>query len=638
MCGICGFISINESADAGNLLRMNHAIRHRGPDDEGYAIMEEDKWNLYSGEDSQQKIKEDYPFLYSDKKLRCGLGFRRLSIIDISHLGHQPMIDETKQVALTFNGEIYNYKELREELKNLGYPFKSHSDTEVILAGYLHWGIDVVKRLNGMFAFSLTDHSKNKLWLVRDRMGIKPLFYHTGNGKLSWASEIKSILQLPWVKREIDFKGLTSNYLLQTTASPLSCFQNIRSVRPAHFMEADLHTLTFKEISYWHLPREQESVTHIDENVEHVHHLLKKAVERQLTADVPIVSLMSGGIDSTTITALAAQFDPAIQSYTMGFDATGKGADELPQAKAMAKKLGIRQNIHIIRPEDITNDLLATLQHYEEPYSSLETVVEAARYIHLQDYKVALNGNGADELFGGYSYVLQLKKWRQRKKAQALTPVIPPIHPLLKRIKNYLGLDSVFRFFVNSTQGMRLHQLRELNVPGYEKHIRELLSILPVDEKQYAQDYETLFHYDMHYSVASHHVYRDDMSAMRHSLEMRYPYLDHELVEYVAKLPVNNRYNGTENKPLLRKLARQYVLQDNLSMPKKGFSMPGDTWMKENPAIISFAQKHIEALIKRDLFNSKTIKTWWQEREQPFTFHKIWQLVTTEVWLSKYSD
>lgn len=636
MCGICGFISVNESADAGNLLKMNNAIRHRGPDDEGYAIWDEGKWLLYAGEDSQPKIKQDFPFLHADKNVRLGLGFRRLSIIDVSHLGHQPMVDDTKQVALTFNGEIYNYKELREELKKEGYVFKSQTDTEVILAGYLHWGMDIVNLLNGMFAFALADHSRKKLWLVRDRMGIKPLFYHTENGKLSWASEIKAVLQLPWVKREVDFKGLTSNYLLQTTVPPFSCFKNIRSVRPAHFLEADLHTLQCEEKRYWQLPEAKESAA--EESGEQLHYLLKKAVARQLIADVPAVSLMSGGIDSTTITALAKQFNPSIESYTMGFHAAGKNEDELPQAKAMAEKLGIRQNIHIIRPEDITQDLLATLQHYEEPYSSLETVVEAARFIHTRNYKVALNGNGADELLGGYGYVLQLKKWQQRKKAQALAPFIPPVHSLLVRIKNYLGLNSVFRFFVNSTQGMRLHQLQELHIPGYENHIRELLADLPVDEKHYSNDYEALFQYDMHYSVAAHHVYRDDMSAMRHSLEMRYPYLDHELIDYVARLPVSTRYKGNETKPLLRKLAHQYVLPDNLSMPKKGFSMPGDTWMKKNPAISSFAQQHIEALIKRGIFNNSTIKKWWQQREQPFTFHKIWQLVTTEVWLSTYVD
>ena len=636
MCGICGFISKEEKVNAGHLLEMTDAIRHRGPDDEGYALVEGEEWRLHSGKESQPAIQEAYTQLDRHQQLHFGLGFRRLSIMDLSHRGHQPMVDAGSRVALTFNGEIYNYRELQAELKKAGFRFESGSDTEVILKGYLHWGIDVIHRLNGMFAFAIADLSKNKLWLVRDRIGIKPLFYHNAAGKFSWASEMKGILQLPWVRREIDFTGLTSNYLLQTTVTPLSCFKNISSIRPGHFLEIALQTMDYKEVCYWRLPQERMPDINPHAAADQVHLLLQQAVQRQLTADVPVVSLMSGGIDSTTITALAARQDPAIQSYTMGFDATGSGADELPQARAMAEKLGIRQNIHLIKPDDITDSLLATLEHYEEPYSSLETVVEASRFIHLQDFKVALNGNGADELFGGYSYVLQLKKWQQRRKMSALEPLVPAISPLTRRIKNYLGLDSVFRFFMNSNQGMRVHQAKELGLP--EVSINELLRTLPVNEERCTHDYEALFQYDMRYSVASHHVYRDDMSAMRYSLEMRYPYLDHELIEYVARLPLHLRYNGLENKPLLRRISKQYILSDNLSMPKKGFSMPGNTWMKDNAAIISFAEGHIEALLRRDLFNKKTIKKWWQERNQPFTFPKIWQLVTTEVWLRKYID
>ncbi|HTN46254.1 MAG TPA: asparagine synthase (glutamine-hydrolyzing) [Flavipsychrobacter sp.] len=639
MCGICGFIATDHSIGMDDLRRMNNAIKHRGPDDEGYALLEDKKIQSYSGADSIAEIKHIYPPLPTGKTALAALGFRRLSILDVSHLGHQPMLNDANNIAITFNGEIYNFKSLRDELKKEGYVFKSESDTEVILHGYRHWGIEIVYKLNGMFAIAILDVSRKKLWLIRDRMGIKPLFYYLIDNKLIWASEIKAILSLDIVSKEVNYEGLAANYLLQTTPSPQTCFKNIVSLPPAHCLEIDMQTLKHNLIAYWSLPeavnQHQDTASQAEEKV---HTLLKRAVEKQLVADVPIVSLMSGGIDSTTITALAAMFNPDIHSYTLGFDSSGKDADEIPQAKSMADKLGIHQHIHIIRPEDITQNLLEELEHFEEPYCGLEIVMNASEHIHQLGYKVALSGNGADEVFGGYSYVLKLKQWQQRKKLKPLQPFIPGIHAFTRKVKSYLDLDTVFQFFINQAQGMREADLQQLGLPKFSEYEPFLVRKLQVKEQHYEHPYETLFAYDMKYSVSSHHVYRDDMSAMRHSLEMRYPFLDHELIESVARLPVRYRYNEKTNKPLLRSIAQHYLTPGNLSMPKKGFSLPGKQWMNGNQDILSFAEQHLERLKKRSIFNRKAIDTYWSQRQDPSTFFKIWQLVTTEVWLNKYID
>jgi asparagine synthase (glutamine-hydrolysing) len=639
MCGICGFVTKDKVNQAAVLIRMNTVLRHRGPDDEGYACVSEGcEIAAYSGRDTVPELKGQVPLLAPDRNIRAGMGFRRLSIIDVSALGHQPMFSEGKNIAITFNGEIYNYKDLKAELEEKGFRFAGESDTEVVLKGYECWGRDVVHRLNGMFALAILDMKKNTVWLARDRMGIKPLFYHHSGDALAWASEIKSVLQADWLSPEINPEGLMANYYLQTTPSPQTCFRNIWSVEPGTWMEVDMQSLSISSHTYWKIPVgvEHQSMT-LEDAASELDHRLQEAVRLQLNADVPVISLMSGGVDSTTITAIASQQDPAFQCYTLGFDGTGEGADELPQAIAMARKLGINQKIHLIKAEDIVADLHQSLAHFEEPYSSLEVVMSASRYLHQEGYKVVLNGNGADELFGGYPYVMQLQQWKKRRKAAILRPAIPPVGNYLKKVKNYLQLDSVFKYFANSRSAMRPYQIAALLNPE-GKTAGEGMGVPNERGEGFRDDYEALFYYDLKYSVASHHVYRDDLSAMRFSLEMRYPFLDHTLIEWVAGLPLSLRYNRAMNKPLLRATAARYIEGVNLQMPKKGFNLPLDTWWTEHKAIKDYMEQQLHLLKKRGIMNNKTIDEWQQHCNTSLDLSKIWQLITTEVWLQTYID
>lgn len=635
MCGISGFIRFKDRAGAEVLQAMTNAIRHRGPDDEGYALVTDGRIALYSGQDSVVEAKQHLPHILAAPPAAIGLGFRRLSILDLSYCGHQPMLSGNGDIVLTFNGEIYNYKELRKELQQQGVVFKSEGDTEVILEGYRAWGKQVISKLNGMFAIALYDKQTNKLLLVRDRLGIKPLFYHSTAEGLTWASEIKAVLKAPWVKPVVNWDGLFANYELQTTPSPATCFENIYSVAPGTWMEVDIPTGKIERNIYWQIPvgqsiiniTEQEAAAQLDES-------LQSIVQIQLRSDVPVTSLMSGGIDSTTLTAIFARQHPDFHCYSLGFDGTGEGADELPQAIAMAQQLGIKQHIHYIHAADIIDSLDASIRHFEEPYVMPEPGLEASKYLRHEGYKVVMNGLGADEVFGGYAYYLQYRQWQQRKKLFFLEALIPPAGELLKKTKNYFSLDTTLKYFLNVRLGMKPYDIQDLS----SRPFAPLGSKLQEGKQEQLSIPEALFYYDLKYYIGSHHVYRDDLSGMRHGLEMRYPYLDHELIDWVATLPMHIRHNGMQTKPLLRKVAAKYITQTNLSMPKKGFTLPLDKWLKDSGEIQAYARKQLDALEKRGIFDKATIEKWWRLRDKGIYFSKIWQLVTTEVWLNEYID
>jgi asparagine synthase (glutamine-hydrolysing) len=308
--------------------------------------------------------------------------------------------------------------------------------------------------------------------------------------------------------------------------------------------------------------------------------------------------------------------------------------DELPQAITMAKKLDIVHHVHIIKPEEIIGNLEQSLQHYEEPYVSLEPGLVASDYLHKQGYKVVINGLGGDEVFGGYNYYLDYPKWQQQKKLFATRKLIPAFGDFLSRVREYMHTDSVLKYFAHARLGMRYNEIKallkqDINTNQLYKE-SAAVEALPVPE--------ALFYYDLKYYIGAHHVYRDDLTGMRHGLEMRYPLLDHQMIEWVASLPLNIRHNGITNKPLLREVAAKYITTENLSMPKKGFDLPLQQWLQKSTEIEDYAREKLKSLKKRELFNNEQIDKWWDLRLHNIYFSKIWQLVTTEVWLQTYID
>ncbi|MCD0477168.1 asparagine synthase (glutamine-hydrolyzing) [Chryseobacterium sp. LC2016-29] len=631
MCGICGYYSFKNEISSENILEMNNAIRHRGPDDEGFWISDGSKGESFSGNDSTKKIKETFPVL-NESSSKIALGFRRLSIVDLSEKGHQPMLSDDEKITITFNGEIYNFKKIRKELESLGYHFKSNSDTEVILKSYEEWGTEMFPRFDGMFAIALIDLEKQKLILGRDRIGLKPLFYFKDENALIWASEIKSILKNQYIKPEINWNGVYTNFLFQTTLAPETCFQNIFSLEPASFLILDLNDFTFSKQFYWNFPTEElENVTE-EEAVGKVDQLLSESVEEQLFADVPVTSMMSGGIDSTLITAKAKPFKNDINAFTISYQFS---ESEVKNASLMAEKIDIQHNIKKVSDDEILNQLKENIQHFEEPYSSLEVLMNAAEFAKNKGFKVVLSGNGADELFAGYSHSLKLNKWLSMKKFNAVRHFIFTNDDFSRKVKNYFSQDDMLDFFRQSQVGMKPFEAKNVFSNAVFNTVKTNLKDKKLSE---TKDYQGLFEYDMKYSLSSHHVFRDDLSAMKYGVEFRYPYLSNDLIDYVSSLPEKLRYNGVQNKPLLRKVAEKYLPSEILKMPKRGFSFPLAHFIKTEPKVRTFIIENLNSLKKRNFFNSELIDEWWNHQKNEYDCVKIWQLVTFELWYQKYFE
>lgn len=610
---------------------MNKAIQHRGPDDEGYWVVNQNKGKSFSGIHSTEKIQENFPLL-KDEKSHLALGFRRLSIVDLTEKGHQPMSSEDEKITITFNGEIYNFKKLREELSAFNFKFKSDSDTEVILKAYQHWGKSMFEKLDGMFAICIVDLNKKNIIFGRDRMGLKPLFYIKNKDGLFWASEIKSILKNEFVKPEINWNGVYTNFLFQTTLAPETCFKDILSLEPGGLMVLNIENNSFEKEKYWILNSKIDSEISEDYAAKKIDELLSKSVKEQLYADVPVTSMMSGGIDSTLITSKAKPFKSDVNAFTIQYKFS---EDEVKNASLVASKLKIKHHIKTVSNDEVLADLKENIQHFEEPYSSLEVLMNAAEYAKSLGFKVVLSGNGADELFAGYSHTLKLKKWLLWKNFNFIKNFIFTKDPFSERVKNYFSQDSMFDFFRQSQVGMKPSEAANVFKYDIFKTVNTDFTKFQLSE---TKNYSAYFEYDMKYSLSSHHVYRDDLSAMKYGVEFRYPYLSNELIDFVSTLPEKFRFNGIQNKPLLRKVAENYLPNEVLKMPKRGFSFPLHHFIKNEEKVQNFIIGNLESLKKRNFFKSEIIDAWWKNQNNPYDCVKIWQLVTFELWYQKYFE
>ena len=635
MCGICGIIQFNKAIQTNELQIMTHALKHRGPDDAGYVLssIEQQSIESFHDEDSVAEIKATYPSIPYDSQYQVGMGFRRLAIFDTSVLGHQPMLNHDRSIALTFNGAIYNFEELRIELQQAGYTFKSKSDTEVVLYAYQYWGIHFIQKLNGMFAIALLDKRNNTMYLIRDRFGIKPLYYSQQNNALYWSSEIKALLKVPSLEKQLDVQGLYSNYLWQQSTDNTSCFKNIHVLAPGKYLKIDLLSHQISTHTYWdslHLAQFQRTST----SIEHIEDLLHQIVKKQLKADVPIIAMLSGGIDSTTLSAIAKQYKPDLASYTLAL--SDQQYNELPQANAIATHLKLKSHIQQLHADDLLNDLDASLIHFEAPYTSIEPVVMAAKFMQDQQFKVVINGIGADELFGGYQYYQRINQWEQLQQFSWLGNLIPAL-PIQKvnTLQKFWKAKSITQFYGLFHEGMQLNELKQLVAHPLSISTPkqfEAITQLPIS------NIEKISLFDLQHNVSNHHVVREDLSYMKHSMEARYPYLDHELVEAVYRLKSSLVYQKNTSKPVLRSIAQKYILAANMQMPKKGFELPTASWLQNNKTLENYAFNTLSQLKKRALFNNKTIDLWWQQRNQPTCVSKLWQLISTEKMMATYLD
>ena len=563
MCGIVG-VAGNVRIARESLVTMRDAMQHRGPDDHGI-------WWSADG--------------------RVGLGHRRLSIIDLSEAGRQPMAASDGTLQVVFNGEIYNYQELRDELRTLGHRFTTATDTEVILQAYAAWGTDCLSRLNGMFAIALYDDARRQLLLARDRAGEKPLFYRQDAGALTFASEVKGLLADPSCPRVLDIEALDYYLAFGYVPGERCLLRGIRKLPQGHALTFDVSTGAVRVWPYWSLPASAASNASDEEMLSELERLLSDSVRLRLIADVPVGIMLSGGVDSSLVAALAARVSSRrIKTFTISFPGHGT-FDETPYARAVARHFDTE---HVeLAADPATVDLLPELaRQYDEPIadSSMVPTYLVSRLIR-REATVALGGDGGDELFGGYyqhSWVQQqgrMGAWIPRPAQRAARALVSRLLPVGTKGRNYLlGLTApnpynIVQFNVIFDADARRRLLAPLSTQHLEAEAPERYkAALCLDRATPLQQATAL---DFRTYLPDDILTKVDRASMLCSLEVRAPFLDPRLIDFAfARVPDRLRATGRERKILARRLAARLLPAELDLTRKQGFALPLAKWFK----------------------------------------------------------
>jgi asparagine synthase (glutamine-hydrolysing) len=563
MCGICGIYHFhNQPVNRALLDAMTDVMRHRGPDGEGRYV---------NG--------------------RVGFGHRRLSIIDLEG-GTQPISNETDTIVVVFNGEIYNFIELRDELEKSGHVFKTRSDTEVIVHGYEEWGADCVKRFNGIFSFALWDGNEKTLLLARDHLGVKPLYYTTVNGKLLFASEIKAILQDRECPREVDVEALGHLFTFRYVPSPKTMFKNIMKLPPGHLMTVKDQDVSIRR--FWNWVPEIRNGRDVLGLIEEYQTLMEDAIRLQLRSDVPVGLYLSSGIDSGAILAIMRQYiSGPIHTFTIGFEG-GEKSNETDDARRMAQKYGTSHSEMIVGPGDYEKYYDRYLLDLEEPVGN-ETA--AAFYfvskLASQKVKVALTGQGADEPWAGYHRHIGVKLSEIYSRIPAgftktmatLAGMLPRNARLKRGVLSLAEPDLLTRFakiysFYSDEMKQNLFQgwVRD-ELAKYPHEAKDALKKLQSDVK-HLDPLTQMLYIDTRAGLPDDLLMVNDKTSMANSVESRVPFLDYRLVEFIESIPSTLKLKGFQGKYLHKKAVEKWLPKDIVYRKKKGFDNPIDEWLR----------------------------------------------------------
>ncbi|HOU97497.1 MAG TPA: asparagine synthase (glutamine-hydrolyzing) [Bacteroidales bacterium] len=582
MCGILAIASPARKLEKNEVEKMLAVLSHRGKDNKTVVLRHDGK---------------------------IGMGHVRLSLIDLSEQANQPMCNENETIWLTFNGEIYNFIELRNELIQLGHIFKSRSDAEVIIHGYEQWGTDVLQRLNGMFAFVIYDEKTHRMFIARDRIGIKPLYFSFFKQNLMVASEIKSILQHPEFIKEINETSLCEYFTYRYVPSPNTIFKNISKLPPAFYLMVDTHTLEYREHEYWTLSLDDKPFN--DNLEEEVHKKLNASVVMHLQSDVPVGIFLSSGIDSSTIAYLTQKNKYNPQAFTIGFETWDKS--EHIRAREIATQLEIEYKEKILTADSIKN-IYESVYHYDEPIADISIVptFEISRFASSQ-VRTVLSGEGGDELFAGYGWH---KKWMRQQ------------------LLNQIGIGLNNNYLVNYyAQSMAMGMFDE----------NELKELLPNDKWEFKP--EDVFHfYRKHYKkgvdplkalqyldlktfLAELVLTKVDRASMAHTLEVRVPFLNHELVEFMFLLPRKQVFKKGEQKYLLQNVLKSKIEASILQQPKQGFVGPDKFYEQK----LFYSEKLKKSkLAQNGYLKQTTINKYLQMND----FWRLWKILILENWFN----
>ena len=634
MCGIAGYINFTGDNNKEVLISMTDSLMHRGPDDAGYNV-----WN--------------------NQHAAIGFGHRRLSIIDLSPLGHQPMSSKD-DLHIIFNGEIYNYREIKEELLQKGYQFTSHSDTEVILNAYRQWGMDMLAKFTGMFSLALYDTVNNKVILVRDRAGVKPLYYYWENNIFLFASELKAFHQHPGFQKKINNRCLQAFLQYGYVPAPDCIFLNTFKLVPGHYMELDLTTATFKKIKYWDVAdyyhKPDITITE-NEAVEETERLVLKACQYRMVSDVPVGVFLSGGYDSSVVAAvLQKNATQKIKTFTIGFE--DQKYNEAVHAKKVADHIGTDHHEHYCTTVEAKNIIPTLPYYYDEPFgdSSAIPTILVSKFAREQ-VTVALSADAGDEIFAGYnkysgvlSIVNKIAKipGGLRKPLAAVLKNTPAA--VLKKItslndtskENVAKIVKYFKYNFNAVQIM--------DEANYSSPLERVNKFLKID-LQVQPDYFGIKNWQNNTDVlkgmlavdyvsymANDILTKVDRATMSVSLEGREPFLDQSIIEWAATVPSHFKINNGTKKYLLKKVAHKYIPPGLMERPKMGFGVPIINWFREDLKYLFDNYFSDEALNRHGFFNESEIKQAVKEYNNGANekFVLLWYILMFQMWYEKW--
>jgi len=582
LCGICGFYS-RQKESLENLIKMNETMIHRGPDDHGEEMLD--------------CMKGTY---------HIGMAHRRLSVQDLSVLGHQPMHSDNGRVVVAFNGEIYNFQELRSQLSE--YSFKSNCDTEVILAAYLKWGIPFVKRLNGMFAIALFDKEDDSLYLIRDRIGKKPLYYYIDSGNLYYASELKPLMANPYFEKRINDRIVGKFLYRQYINAPDTIFQSTYKLRPGEILRfrngeiqkkkywdiAAIYNLRCENISYQEAKQQLET-------------LLREAVSKRLVADVPVGEFLSGGYDSALVCAMAQSISTRpINTYSIGF--YDEELDEAPYARWIAEHLGTKHIEYYISEKEMFDLVKSIPRYYDEPFAdSSQICTMLVSKLARKDVTVVLTGDGGDEMFGGYTIYEKIADAQQKKMQGVVLHYLMKV-PIVKSRYDFSKIPFIYRI---ASESLLSATKTQTGSGQYFEVLDKLLirkqhdSYLdPIEDRYREKDwvYRRML-LDMDTYLPGDILCKVDRASMKYSLEARCPFLDKDVMEFSLGLPLEYKMKDGSLKRILKEITYNYIPKKLMERPKQGFGVPIERWLRNELKEELLAYTDAAFLKKQGIFN-----------------------------------
>ena len=616
MCGLSGILNLQkQNVDPAIIRRMSDCMAHRGPDADGFYVKDE-----------------------------IALGHRRLSIIDLSEVANQPMVDHSGRFILIFNGEIYNFQEVKKQITD--YPFQTKSDSEVILASYQKWGADCVQKLAGMYVFVIWDTVSRELFIARDRMGVKPLYYYCDNNHFIFASEVRAILKSGLVPARLNQAAVDDFLELQSVSFPHAIIENVKQLEAGSFLR--ISTGKPQITKYWDLTQKKNGFEFTDRGQvqQQLRSLLRQSVERRLISDVPLGAFLSGGIDSSAVVALMAEASSGpVNTFNIGFEE--KEFDESKYAEIVAKKFNTRHNSVRLHPTIFLDELNNALNGMDTPSGDGINTYVVSKQIRQSGLTVALSGVGGDELFAGYPFFSKYYKLKQRENWWKL------IKPLRKLGAGFVGLNGS----VQKDRIKQLLQTDDLSIDECYPIFRQVLSPRMISKltthplsktnlvSHQLQKQETAikkFPFLSQVSIAEylgytqHTLLKDtDQMSMAVTLEVREPYFDHELVEFVLGIPDKWKY-PTYPKSLLVESLGDLLPGEIVHRKKQGFLFPWNVWMKGE--LRNFCEERLNRISDRSFIRSEALKQRWQQflkGDPSVRWMELWLFVILEHWMER---